>query len=390
MATLDKYVPEIIVEPITELLKEHRVQLFIVNERKTRHGDYRKERDGSHRITVNANLNKYRFTMTLIHEIAHLVAFEKYGRAIKPHGREWKHTFRNLMVPFLRPEVFPQEVLPLLAMHFRNPKASSDRDAALSIALKSYDPGGDKTYIQDLKHGDVFKSKKGHTYQIEEKLRKRFKCTDLVTGRQYLFQPNAEVEFLINGKEIEKKRLSPVTGNNGSSKESTINDTIVSSNTDVIKHGGTYKVEQLKMNTYFKLKNGELFKMQKKLIKNYRCIKVSTSQEYNFNPQYPVIALDDHLASAQKEIDEALWSHDYPLSIEDVNYLIATGLSGYDIKGIKKYIFELKEGDLFKIEDGTRFQKGRKYKDFYECMELKTRHIVKYPSDLRVLYLNKI
>ena len=49
------------------------------------------------------NLNPYRFLMTLVHEVAHLVAFQKYGRAIKPHGKEWKFTFQTLMLPFIRP-----------------------------------------------------------------------------------------------------------------------------------------------------------------------------------------------------------------------------------------------------------------------------------------------
>jgi hypothetical protein len=70
--------------------------------------------------------------MTLIHEIAHLVAFEKYGRNIKPHGQEWKHTFQQLMVPYIRPEIYPNHLLPLLARHFRNPSATSDTDTTLA------------------------------------------------------------------------------------------------------------------------------------------------------------------------------------------------------------------------------------------------------------------
>jgi hypothetical protein len=72
--------------------------------------------------------------MTLIHEIAHLVAFENYGRNIKPHGQEWKHTFQQLMVPYIRPEIYPNHLLPLLARHFRNPSATSDTDTTLALA----------------------------------------------------------------------------------------------------------------------------------------------------------------------------------------------------------------------------------------------------------------
>ena len=118
---LSKYIPEHAVVPVFELIKANNVHLKIVNERITRHGDYRKGLSGKHEITVNGTLNKFRFLITLIHEIAHLVAFEKFGRAIKPHGNEWKYSFQLLMVPFIRPEIFPNQLLPLLARHFKNP-----------------------------------------------------------------------------------------------------------------------------------------------------------------------------------------------------------------------------------------------------------------------------
>ncbi len=92
-AILSKYVPEGAVGPCLELIRCHKVHLKVVNQRVTRHGDYRILPDGRHRITVNASVNQYRFLITLIHEIAHLVAFEQFGRRIKPHGREWKHSF---------------------------------------------------------------------------------------------------------------------------------------------------------------------------------------------------------------------------------------------------------------------------------------------------------
>ncbi len=128
---LSKYIPQAAVEAAFELIKANNVHLKIVNERVTRHGDYRKMPNGQHQITVNASLNTYRFFITLIHEIAHLVAFQKFGRNIKPHGKEWKFTFQQLMLPFIRPEVFPSQLLPLLALHFKNPKASSGARCAL-------------------------------------------------------------------------------------------------------------------------------------------------------------------------------------------------------------------------------------------------------------------
>jgi len=194
--TLEKYIPKASVAPVFELIRANHVHLKIVNERVSRHGDYRKLPDGAHQITVNANLNQYRFLMTLVHEIAHLVAFQKYGRAIKPHGREWKQTFQVLMLPLIRPEVFPNKILPLLAIHFKNPKATSDTDAKLSLALKQFDPPNDKNYIFEIPMGATFRLPNGRIFKRGNKRVKRYECLEVASGRLYLFNPNAEVEFL--------------------------------------------------------------------------------------------------------------------------------------------------------------------------------------------------
>lgn len=196
--TLLKYIPEHAVVPVFELIKMNFVHLKIVNERQTRHGDYRKGISGKHEITVNGSLNKYRFLITLIHEISHLVAFEKFGRNIKPHGDEWKYTFQRLMIPFIRPEIFPQHLLPLLAKHFKNPTASSDTDAKLSLALKQFDQQSDKNYIFEIPNGSVFRISNGKLFKKITLRVKRYECIEISSGRTYLFNPNAEVELLPN------------------------------------------------------------------------------------------------------------------------------------------------------------------------------------------------
>jgi hypothetical protein len=196
--TLSKYIPEHAVKPVFELIVTNQVHLKIVNERVTRHGDYRKGLSGKHEITVNASLNKYRFLITLIHEISHLVAFEKFGRNIKPHGNEWKYSFQIMMVPFIRPEIFPSNLLPLLARHFKNPTASSDTDATLALALKQYDEQNDKNYIFEIPYGCVFRIPNGKIFKKVALRVKRYECIEVNSGRIYLFNPNAEVEVLTN------------------------------------------------------------------------------------------------------------------------------------------------------------------------------------------------
>ena len=193
---LQEYVPIQALPQILTLLEHDNLVVKIKNERKTRHGDYRSLPNGQHQITINSNLNTYRFLITLIHEIAHFEAYKTYGRYIKPHGLEWKRTFQHLMLPFINPEIFPNSILPLLAKHFKNPKASSDTDTALALALKQFDEPNNKTFIFEVPLGSTFQLYNGKVFKMGAKRVKRFECVEVKTGKLYLFNPNAEVELL--------------------------------------------------------------------------------------------------------------------------------------------------------------------------------------------------
>jgi len=100
------------------------------------------------------------------------------------------------MLPFIHPEIFPAQLLPLIAGHFRNPKASSDTDARLAVALKAFDEENDKNYIFEIPHGGIFRIYNGKVFKKGERRIKRYECVEVKTGKIYLFQPNAEVELL--------------------------------------------------------------------------------------------------------------------------------------------------------------------------------------------------
>jgi hypothetical protein len=100
------------------------------------------------------------------------------------------------MLPFLNPEIFPSEILPLLAKHFKNPKASSDSDIQLAYALRQYDAPNDKTFIFELPLHSTFELYNGRVFKKGTKRRTRYECIEINSGRLYLFNPNAEVKLL--------------------------------------------------------------------------------------------------------------------------------------------------------------------------------------------------
>lgn len=193
---LKNFIPIAAFDQVSQLLLHDNLVVKIKKERKTRHGDYRRLPNGKHQITINSNLNVYRFLITLIHEIAHFEAYKTYGKMIKPHGLEWKSVFQHLMLPFIRPQIFPNDVLPLVAKHFKYPKASSDSDPVLSLKLKQYDAPNGKTFIFEVPEGSTFRLYNGKLFRKGIKRRTRFECTELASGRLYVFNPNAEVELI--------------------------------------------------------------------------------------------------------------------------------------------------------------------------------------------------
>ena len=70
---LRHYLPEGTFEPVVQLINLYKVHLTVTKERKSVLGDYRHAGMGSnHKISVNGNLNKYEFLITLLHELAQM------------------------------------------------------------------------------------------------------------------------------------------------------------------------------------------------------------------------------------------------------------------------------------------------------------------------------
>jgi len=186
---LSKYLDEPCADKVYDWLLQNRASLRITSARRSKLGDFRPAQRGlPHRITVNNNLNRYEFLITLVHEMAHLLCWEKFGRRVNPHGMEWKNIFRNLIFTICDPGIFPEEIQQALALYF-DPGTSNRRGSEeIARALRKYDPHSDLKSIEDIPDGEAFIYKQTG-FRKMHKVRKRYKCICLNSSRLYLFSP---------------------------------------------------------------------------------------------------------------------------------------------------------------------------------------------------------
>ena len=196
ISILKPYLPKNSIPLVLNYLNKWNVNIKVSEKRNTKHGDFRILPNETLQISINKTQNKYRFLITLIHELSHLAAYEKYGLNIKPHGNYWKKTFKDMMKPFLIQSIFPDNILNLLSNHFKNPKASSDSDFDLSIALGKYDENDGKRYVFELEKGSSFEIYNGKKFILSDKKYKRFICQEMSSKKKYLFNPSAKLKPL--------------------------------------------------------------------------------------------------------------------------------------------------------------------------------------------------
>ena len=191
MCSFCSFVPEKSNKLLQRWVEDLNVDVRISSPRATKLGDF-KVRDNRMIITINNNLNKYSFLITLTHELAHAFAFKQYRNTLKPHCIIWKSMFKSLMLNFLTLDFFPEVILQALSRHIINPKASTFSDLTLLQALRRYDQVRPFT-LSDLAVGDLFKTPNGKVFLKGKRIRKRYQCIECKTDKIYLFHPFSEV-----------------------------------------------------------------------------------------------------------------------------------------------------------------------------------------------------
>jgi len=192
---LQNYLPPGTTDAVVNYLQQYKVHLTISRHRQSILGDYRhRTHHRNHRISVNGSLNAFSFLITLLHELAHLLAFEQYSNRVQAHGKEWKMIYGQLLRQFLEHKIFPADIERELVQSLKSPAASSCAEDGLLRVLRKYDSKeSNHRLVEEIPLNSLFRTADGRIFQKGEKLRKRFKCKEVATGKLYLFSPVYEV-----------------------------------------------------------------------------------------------------------------------------------------------------------------------------------------------------
>ena len=194
LAVFQRFVPLNAAQYCLKLYLQHGFEFKIKKSRKTKYGDYKFEpTQEKHIITINNDLNQYAFLITYLHEVAHLITYQKHKNRVTPHGKEWKNTFKIVSSPILNPQVFPDLLLKRLAHYMLNPKASSCSDPNLYTLLNKYDRRNDTCLLQTLQVGDQFLLN-GASYQYIQLKRTRVLCLQINSDKKYLISKISSVK----------------------------------------------------------------------------------------------------------------------------------------------------------------------------------------------------
>lgn len=208
-AVLAPFLPAGTAAYVAELLAEgswrHRVEVRVSRPRRTKLGDHRGPGRGRswHRITVNEDLNPYAFLTTLLHEIAHAATWERHrSRRVRPHGSQWKAEFGRLLGPIVVTGCLPDDVRAALERTIRNPAAATCSDRGLMLALARYDrPSPGTVLVEDLPSGGHFRLDGAaaatgvpRVFRRGPRIRTRYQCFELRTGREYRVHALSRVE----------------------------------------------------------------------------------------------------------------------------------------------------------------------------------------------------
>ncbi len=190
---LEQYIPVSVIDLILDYQVKYKFHLKITNPRISKLGDFRPVDRRFSRISVNGNLNRYEFLIVLLHEIAHLIVWKERRRRVKPHGKEWQEVFKALVIKFIDLNVFPEKIEKALRSCLKKSIPSTVKCEELALALNASLQKKKTLFIKDIPDNAEFELISGKKFLKLQKIKTRYKCKELRSGRIYTVHPLAEV-----------------------------------------------------------------------------------------------------------------------------------------------------------------------------------------------------
>jgi len=185
-------------QEIASIIVSNNIQLRISRPRKSKHGCFRPSRNGSkHKLSLNGDLAKDSALLVFLHELSHLIVWQKFGKNVAPHGNEWKSVFSLYIQSFVSKGYFSPQLKNDLMEFSKNIKATGlgSEELARKLGMENQEPDKDDggVFVEELHEDSIFSLQNGRLFKKGKLLRKRYLCQCLTTHRKYTIHPQIKV-----------------------------------------------------------------------------------------------------------------------------------------------------------------------------------------------------
>ena len=186
--------PGMSLELFERWLSEEPCALKIKAPRSTKLGDFRPPRPGAlPGITLNSDLRPYQFLTTFVHEIAHLITWNAFGRKAAPHGAAWKSQFGEMLRELATDSSLDERYRTAILRHAERPKSHTGADLNLYSTILELDHHNVPLLLKDLSPGEDFRFRQ-REFSFIELRRTRALVSEKGSGKQFTIPLLAEVE----------------------------------------------------------------------------------------------------------------------------------------------------------------------------------------------------
>lgn len=174
---------------------ERKLKMHIKTEKNSYKGLCRMPLNASdyYKITVCRTDNEDLFFLVFLHEVAHMEVNIKYGRKVLAHGMEWSNTFRALIIQSIKNSCFNDYSAKVLTDFLSKGVLITTAKMHKIEALIENNSNPDIIRVLQVPENALFILQGGKIFKKCERIKTRYRCIDVKTGKAYRVHPNAPV-----------------------------------------------------------------------------------------------------------------------------------------------------------------------------------------------------